>query len=168
MVCTEFLSLQTLSRANAESCYNAILTGFDEQLGFKPQEIFGKLVGFASDGAAVMQGVRSGVAARLKEHQPNLTVVHCVAHRLELAIKTAINQSVLYRKLTQFLDNIYHFYHNSTLNRGLLQLTAKVLEISRYIPTRVNGTRWVAHTENGLKNLFSGYPAIVQHLLEVS
>lgn len=31
--------------------------------------MFGRLVGFASDGAAVMQGIRAGVSAKLKGHQ---------------------------------------------------------------------------------------------------
>ncbi|KAJ8049652.1 hypothetical protein HOLleu_02490 [Holothuria leucospilota] len=49
------MSLETLSRANAQNCYDAILTALKDQVGLDPEEVFGRLVGFASDGAAVMQ-----------------------------------------------------------------------------------------------------------------
>lgn len=165
---TEFLSIETLPRATAENIYAAILQSLKEQSGLEPSEIFGKIVGFASDGASVMQGLRSGVAARIKENQPKLMIVHCVAHRLELGIKDAINQSCpLYSQLDIFLQQIYKFYHYSTLNRGLLNLTAKVMEVRRFIPLRTGGTRWVSHTKDALTNLLNGYSVIVQHLLEV-
>ncbi|KAH3790825.1 hypothetical protein DPMN_169033 [Dreissena polymorpha] len=44
-----------------------------------------KFTGFTSDGASVMMGKRTGVAARLKEINPVLLNVHCICHRLALA-----------------------------------------------------------------------------------
>ncbi|KAJ8048647.1 hypothetical protein HOLleu_01044 [Holothuria leucospilota] len=114
-----------------------------------------------------MTGKKSGVGARLKEHQPKLQTIHCIAHRLELAIKDAAKSTAMFGKMGRFLANIYFFYHNSTHNRGLLRRTAEALGIKRFIPTRTGGTRWVVHTLNALTNLFAGYPAIVQHLLEI-
>ena len=40
----------------------------------------GSLVGFASDGASVVTGVRNGVAARLRNEVPHVIAIHCVAH----------------------------------------------------------------------------------------
>ena len=114
-----------------------------------------------------MQGVRKGVAAKLREKQPKLHVTHCVAHQLKLAIKSAVKDVQLYRKVEKLLLDIYLFYHQSTLNRGLLRRTAEALGERKFIPTRVGGTRWISHTERALDNLFSGYRAIIQHLLEV-
>ena len=136
-------------------------------LGMKPEELWLKLVGFASDGAAVMRGVRNGVVQKLKANQPKLQAVHCIAHRLELAIKAAIKASTIYDKLQKLLLELYLFYHQSTLNRGLLRTAAAALGVKKFIPTRTGGTRWIGHTKIALENLFSGYPAIVQHLLEV-
>ena len=49
-----------------------------------------KVLGFGSDGAAVMMGSRSGV--RLKDLTSGLTIhVHCYAHRLALAVSQAAN-----------------------------------------------------------------------------
>ena len=44
-----------------------------------------KVMGFGSDGAAVMTGKHSGVATRLKVHNPHMVSIHCIAHRLALA-----------------------------------------------------------------------------------
>lgn len=166
-VTTRFLSIQKLERATAANCYGEIIAALHEYCGIQEPELWSKLVGFGSDGASVMTGRRSGVGARMKEHQPKLQTVHCIAHRLELAIKQASKNVPMVCKMDQFLINIFLFYHNSTLNRGLLRRTAEALGVTRFIPTRTGGTRWIGHTQNALTNLLSGYPAIVQHLLEV-
>ena len=161
------MAIQCIERATAENCFQSITNAFAEQLNMKPEELWLKLVGFASDGAAVMRGVRNGVAQKLRVCQPKIQLVHCIAHRLELAIKSAVKANPLYERVQKLLLDLYLFYHKSPLNRGLLQTAATALGITRYIPTRMGGTRWVGHTKRALENLFSGHPAIVQHLLEV-
>ncbi|XP_014667131.1 PREDICTED: zinc finger protein 862-like [Priapulus caudatus] len=69
---TDFLAIKTLDRATANNCYSAILQSFNEQCNIDPVDLWHKLVGFTSDGASVMQGVRNGVGAQLKENQPKL------------------------------------------------------------------------------------------------
>ena len=44
-----------------------------------------KLSSFVSNGAAEMTGLRSGVATKLKELNPQLINFHCISHRLALA-----------------------------------------------------------------------------------
>ena len=44
---------------------------------------------FASDGASVMLGKLTGVAARIKERNKCLFITHCIAHRLALACNLA-------------------------------------------------------------------------------
>ena len=167
VVKTDFLAIKTLDRATAENCYDAILLALKEQCNIDSHELWPKLVGFGSDGANVMQGVRNGVAAKLRAEQPLLQVIHCVAHRLELGIKAAVKEVQLYSKIAKLLSDLYSFYHYSTLNKGLLRRSAAALGIKRFVPTRVGGTRWISHTERALTNFFAGYEAIVQHLLEV-
>lgn len=50
-------------------------------------------------------GKRSGVAAHLREENPEIVIIHCLAHRLELAFKDAIKQigNRLYEKTTTLL-----------------------------------------------------------------
>ena len=44
---------------------------------------------FGSDGAAVMIGRHGGVSALLQCKNPNLLSVHCICHRLALAVSQA-------------------------------------------------------------------------------
>jgi L-cystine uptake protein TcyP (sodium:dicarboxylate symporter family) len=41
-----------------------------------------KIMGFGSDGANVMAGVRNGIGEKLKAHNPYLISIHCLAHCL--------------------------------------------------------------------------------------
>ena len=90
------MAIKCVKEATAENCLNAILQAFAEQLNMKPEDLWSKLVAFASDGAAVMCGVHSGMGQKLRACHPKLQLVHCIAHRLELAIKAVIRTSTLY------------------------------------------------------------------------
>ena len=49
------------------------------------------LIGLGADGASVNAGYKTGVQAQLRDELPWLVYVWCVAHRLELAIKDAMD-----------------------------------------------------------------------------
>jgi hypothetical protein len=121
------------------------------------------MVGFGADGAGVNTGCKQGIGARLTE---KLTSVHCMAHRLELAFKDVIGLNNKKLDVTNLLENIYKFYHNSSLNRSMLRLSAKAHGVTG-IPTRVGGTRWIPHLYLALVNFWKLFPALVQHLGEV-
>ena len=55
-----------------------------------------KMVGLGTDGASVMVGRHSRVAARFKQCQPLLNSIHCICHRLALAAAQAGNNIVYY------------------------------------------------------------------------
>jgi hypothetical protein len=165
---TYFLAIESLERANAENIYKTLYNSFESNLNLKKMDITKKLVGMATDGAAVLQGVRTGVAARMREDQPAIQVIHCMAHRLELALKDVLKNQPESKKVDTFLLNIYLFYHQSPTQRSLLKVSATALAVTHIVPTRVGGTRWVAHTEHSLDNLWKAYKAIVQHCEQVS
>ena len=48
-----------------------------------------KVMGLATAGAAVMTGVRSGVWVKMKQENPRMVHIHCVAHKLALAVSQA-------------------------------------------------------------------------------
>lgn len=75
---TRFLANVALpdGRADAETIFNAILKRFNAA-----DLSIDKMIGFGSDGASVMVGDTSGVAARLKQLNPNIMNFHCEAHK---------------------------------------------------------------------------------------
>jgi len=92
-------------------------------------------------------------------------VVHCFAHRLELAFKDASKSSSLHEKaVATLLIGLYYFYHESTVNRAMLKRCSSFLKRKVHIPTRVGGTCWVGHLHRALESVISSYPAILLHL----
>lgn len=64
---------------------------------------------------------RAGVGALLRNDQPSMLTLHCMAHRLELALKDSTKKIKLYDKsVTVLCMGLYYFYHNSALNRAML------------------------------------------------
>jgi hypothetical protein len=49
-----------------------------------------KLIDFGSDGASNMTGQKRGMVTQMKNDNPEMIGIHCLAHRLELAFKDVI------------------------------------------------------------------------------
>ncbi|KAJ7997979.1 hypothetical protein DPEC_G00217780 [Dallia pectoralis] len=81
------------------------------------------------------------------------------AHRLELTFKDAVKSCPQCTKLDDLLSSLYVFYHKSKLNRANLKNSFKVLGMKPLIPTRVEGTRCLAHLFRALDHFLRGYKA---------
>lgn len=71
-----------------------------------------KLIGFGADGASTNSGEKSVVIAILKNRQPWVIYVWCIAHRLELSLKDALNGTV-FDDVDEVLLRLYYLYENS-------------------------------------------------------
>ena len=165
-ISNKFLALRNVDRANAENVTTLIETTLKEYGGFTDANVYKKLVGFGADGASVNMGCHNGIGARLQRNQPLLTSVHCMAHRLELAFKKVIQDNQAQFKVLEFLESIYKFYHNSSLNRSMLRQCSSAFGTTG-IPTRLGGTRSIPHTYTALINFWKMYPSLEQHFGEV-
>ena len=114
---TAFIHIEDLINGTASTITDAILS----YCHMKSLDI-NKLRGFASDGAPVMVGCRTGVAKQLKEASPSLISVHCVNHRLALA---ASHAAVNIPYLQRFKTNLYNLF---------LFIRAVLLEWQDYMP----------------------------------
>lgn len=61
---------------------------------------------FASDGASVMTGTKSGVAAKLCEKIPQLFTWHCLCHRLELSVHDVIKDCAGVSRFQSLMDKL--------------------------------------------------------------
>ena len=85
---------------------------------------------------------------------------------LELAYKDAIKKDSLYEKVINLLMGLYYFYKNSPkMRKCLKRLCKKVYKVMFLVPTRVGGTRWVAHLLRAVKHFLHMYQAI-RHQME--
>ena len=79
-----FLGLMSIASANGLALH---LDAFLTDLGIQNWKL--KLVGLGTDGATVNVGQQGKLGAILKRELPYLVQIHCVAHRLELAVLDA-------------------------------------------------------------------------------
>ena len=92
---------------------DAIVTCITEKFKELTLEIK-NLKAFVSDGAAVMTGVKGGVAAKLRnEFTATLINVHCVCHRLALACADTGDDYRFINSFEETLLNLWKFFKNS-------------------------------------------------------
>lgn len=68
------------------------------------------LVGFISDGAAVMQGRTGGLVMKLREFvNSKFYSVHCMAHKLQLFLGQAFKSNIYFSVFDAIVNEIYGF-----------------------------------------------------------
>ena len=86
-------------------CFDIVMKALNT-VSVTEETVQSKLVGFGCDGASVMMGKTSGVAKRMKDLQPSLFTVQCLAYRLELAFKVVVKEQKLYDSTIVSLEYI--------------------------------------------------------------
>ena len=152
-----------MSATTAEGIEKALidcLTGH----GLTVQYLQDHWVGLGSDGASVMTGSKSGVAARLKSQFPLLISWHCFNHRLELSsFGDAVKCCTEVNHLISFIDLLYSTYSMSPkLQRELMECAAD-LEVQLNKIGRVLDVRWVASSCRTVRVVWRSYEALYSH-----
>lgn len=81
------------------------------------------------DGASVMQGRKSGVVGHILNEIPDIIPIHCIAHKLELAVLDSTKNIPFLKRNEDTMKGIFIMYHASPKKlRGLNEL-AVALEV---------------------------------------
>ena len=120
---TFFLALKELSNADA----NSITLKLQETLEENGLDL-SNCCALGSDGASVMTGIHTGVSAQLKSLQPSLISIHCVAHRLALAVTQAATKVDAVDKFKKQINTLFVFFHGSAKRQGTLQAAFSFME----------------------------------------
>ncbi|TKS72003.1 Zinc finger protein 862 [Collichthys lucidus] len=99
-----------------------------------------KIVGFGSDGAAVMVGRVGGVTTLLRADVPHLINIQCLGHVLELAAMDAMKGNDRLKKVMDVLKALYKQYHYSPKAWRELKELVDVLHQKIWKPTNLGGT----------------------------
>jgi hypothetical protein len=83
---TQFIGARSLELTTADGIMDSVLKLMEDR-AIDVKEV----VGLATDGASVMTGVKKGVATQMKEKNPAMITIHCMAHRLQLLSEKAAN-----------------------------------------------------------------------------
>lgn len=137
----KFLGLIPVIDCTAQSLFDK-LTDF-LQIKSIPLE---NMLAFTADNCSVMMGQFNGVQAKLKEKIPNLFVLGCVSHNLNIISERAFK--VFPEKIGSLLQKINHHFCNSVSRK------AQFFELQEYfgqemrVILRYNATRWLSRQVN--------------------
>lgn len=120
-----------------------------------------KMVGATSDGASVNTGHKGGLMVKLQnDSRPWLIKIHCVNHKVELAVKEAFSNSE-FAKIDKLYLGIFNLLKNSGALKTEVRSASEVLDISTYTLPKITGTRFVSHRVRALRNFLNMWPAII-------
>ena len=157
-----FLDIIELSSTTAEGIETALLECLDHH-GLPLDYLQHNWVGLGTDGASVMVGSKSGLAARLKANFPQLVSWHCFNHRLELSVNDAIKCCNEVNHFKSFMDLLYSTYSMSPKLQRELKECAGELEVQLKRIGRVLDVRWVASSCRTVKAVWTSYEALYKH-----
>lgn len=118
---------------------------------------------FASDGASVMVGKKSGVATLIKTICPNIILWHCLNHRVELAVADAIKDVRGLNHFQSFIEKLYNTYSMSPKNVRALQECSSALGKQVLKIGKIFGVRWIASSFLTVKAVWCNFEALYAH-----
>ena len=143
---------------DAESLKMGIDDIFKENGGQIPlPEYQTKLVSLTADGASVNTGRRTGLMTRMAANREWLVKIHCINHRVELAVKDAISNTV-FCEVDQFYLNNFSLLRDSGKIKSEVKIAAEALGIQHYNLPNLKGTRFIGHRRNAFRRLLDVWP----------
>ena len=123
-----------------------------------------KILGFGSDGAAVMVGKKKGVATLLKAKSPHCINVHCMAHRFNLATSQASKDIPFIKQVESTLSDLYYHFGGSKSGNRKCELAEiqKVLDDPVVKIKECHQIRWVAFYE-AVKAVYLAWPSLMTY-----
>jgi hypothetical protein len=86
--------------------------------------------------------------------RPWLISIHCVSHRIELALKDSLLNSKLHKATSDIQDvliSLFYLFKKSPKLSRLFKATGNASNVQVFKLKKVHGTRFVAHLRLGLK-----------------
>lgn len=152
------MTLVELNACNAESLASAV----KETLNIYKLPLE-NLVGIATDNCSTMIGINNGLYQKLKEDVPNLILIKCVCHSLQLAVSHAANDT-LPRVLEYLISETYNWFSRSSsrkCNYSELYKTINDGKEPKKIVQLAN-TRWLS-IESAISSILNQYLELKTH-----
>lgn len=117
-----------------------------------PETRFEKLmISVCADGASINMGRISGACTVMKQPRPWLLIVHCVNHRLELAMGDAFLSNLAFKNIQDMMSNVYYLFRNSGKNKLIIMRLAEKISVSWVSFVNCKGTRFQAHHYHSIR-----------------
>ena len=116
-----------------------------------------RLISVCCDGASINMGKHNGVATQLKRLRPWLLVIHCINHRLELAIMDGFKTDAAFSEVNKILLALYLLTLNNGKVKSLLKKIALELDGVCVAFVKSEGTTLHNHKHRDIKGLMVNY-----------
>ena len=138
--CVNFAANLDVQDWKAETIHNEVK---------KWMESFGipncKVMGLATDGAAVMTGITSAFGTRMKQENQRLVHIHCVAHKLALAVSQASASISAVKTYEETVEGLYFYLSNSAVRYNRLRAVYSLLKDENLITLKWgHAVRWLS------------------------
>lgn len=120
-----FLELVQLPNGTASAIWDTLLSVLAD--GFMKDYLTKFWLGIMTDGCSTMFGWENGLVALLRNEFPCLLNWNCSAHRVELAVRDALDEMTATNSFKIFFDKVYFLYSMSPTNQRELEAIASSL-----------------------------------------
>lgn len=153
-----------------EGIYKSVMKSFQSESVDFIKYFQDNLVGYASDGEPTMSGKHNGLIAHIRKGaKKNVFATHCMAHRLELAIKHAIARHAYFSRFEECINDLFKFYNNNALKRKAhLRQTAADLKSKVYELNYIYHTRWISSEYQSVMNLKKMWKVLTTSLSQIA
>ncbi|XP_065640532.1 zinc finger protein 862-like [Hydra vulgaris] len=161
---TELLDMSLFGGSNSNSVtigINSIFESDKSLFKLSTEDYTNKVICATADGASVNFGIHKGVLSQLQQNRPWLIKVHCINHRIELAVKDAFKEIPDFIKIDEFYIANYYLLRNSGKLKAEVEAASKCLGLTHYNLPKITGTRFVGHRRRGVLNLLETWPAFI-------
>lgn len=154
------------SDVTASGLYESISNVFRSEEKDLTTYVKNNLVGYASDGEPVMAGQQGGLVSYFRKNSNKFVYsIHCMAHRLELAIEKAMQKIPYFKKFEEFINQLFQFYNlNNSKRKSHLKETANKMKKRMYALNYIYHTRWISSELQSVTNLKKMWDVIITGL----
>ena len=125
-----------------------------------------KIYGFGSDGASLMTGCKNGVATHMKNKNPVLITIHCLANRLNLASSQAADKIPYLKDVFQkIMTDLYYYFSKSTARTSSLIVMQNILDEPQMKIKEIHAVRWFAFYD-ALQTIYKCWTSLVSFFVE--
>jgi hypothetical protein len=119
-----------------------------------------KLVTLTTDGASVNTGKISGLMTRFASGRDWLVRIHCINHRVELAVKDALGETK-FKDIDDFYQSNFYLLRDSGKIKSELKISSEALGIQHYTLPKMSGTRFIGHRRSTFRTLLNIWPSFI-------
>lgn len=156
-IVTTSLELGHLDSGDAEGITNCLL-----EIIARYKLKIKNLQGLGTDNASVMVGVNNGVAKKLRAYCPNLVLIRCLCHSLQLATSAAVKE--LPRNLDFLIRETYDWFSRSSSRQLMYKVLYKTINDGED-PAKITqacATRWLS-IESAVSRIHSQWLELKTH-----